>query len=73
MRNIWGTVSNKFDPRAGSMVCSAPDRCSNIRVENVTVTVPSGKAPVYACRHLDEKLLGVTCVEPEKDRDNTNG
>ena len=73
MKNIWGTVSKKFDPRAGSMVCSAPDRCSNIRIENVNVTVPSGKKPVYACKNMDESLLKVTCVEPGTERDNTNG
>ncbi|KAI9150030.1 exopolygalacturonase [Paramyrothecium foliicola] len=73
MKNIWGTVSKKYDPRAGSLVCSAPDRCTNIRLENVNVTVPSGKAPVYACLNLDTSLLDVRCVEPGKERDTTNG
>jgi galacturan 1,4-alpha-galacturonidase len=48
-------------------------RCSNIRVENVTVTVPSRKPPVYACSNVDEGLLDLTCVEPEDDRDTGQG
>lgn len=48
-------------------------RCSNIRVENVTVAVPSRKPPVYACSNLDEGLLDLTCVEPEDDRDTGQG
>lgn len=48
-------------------------RCSNIRVENLTVTVPSRKPPVYACSNVDEGLLDLTCVEPEDDRDTGQG
>ncbi|EFQ32826.1 exopolygalacturonase [Colletotrichum graminicola] len=44
------TVSRRtyknLTPQAGMLVRSAPDRCSNIRAENVTITVPSGKPPV---------------------------
>ncbi|KAK1580040.1 pectin lyase fold/virulence factor [Colletotrichum navitas] len=46
LKNICGTTSEKIDPQAGTLVCSAPERCNNIRAENVTVTVPSGKSPI---------------------------
>ncbi|KAI0007842.1 glycoside hydrolase family 28 protein [Xylariaceae sp. FL0662B] len=62
MKNLYGITSENLDPQAGTLVCSAPDRCSNIRVENVTVTVPSGEQPVYECRNLDESLLKINCT-----------
>ncbi|KAL6918457.1 hypothetical protein FSHL1_009893 [Fusarium sambucinum] len=73
MKNFWGTVSKKFDPRAGSLVCSAPDRCSNIVAENITVGVPSKKPPVYDCSNVDPDTLDITCRDPTTDRDTTNG
>ncbi|UZP38225.1 hypothetical protein NXS19_006041 [Fusarium pseudograminearum] len=73
MKNFWGTVSKKFDPRAGSLVCSAPDRCSNIAAQNITVGVPSRKAPIYDCQNLDTKTLNFTCRDPTSNRDTTNG
>ncbi|KAI8202042.1 Exopolygalacturonase X-1 [Colletotrichum sp. SAR 10_65] len=74
LKNIYGTTSAKLDPQAGTLVCSAPDRCSNIRAENVTVTVPSGKPPVYECKNLDNNLLQINCTSgTDGERDNTNG
>ncbi|KAI0380975.1 glycoside hydrolase family 28 protein [Hypomontagnella monticulosa] len=74
MKNIWGTTSEKLDPQAGTLVCSAPDRCNNIKVENITVTVPSGKPPVYECRNMDNSLLQLTCIEEsDGDRDTSQG
>ncbi|EXF86499.1 exopolygalacturonase [Colletotrichum fioriniae PJ7] len=74
LKNIYGVVSTKLDPQAGSLVCSAADRCSNIRAENVTVTVPSGKPPVYECKNLDKGLLQINCTSgTDGDRDTTNG
>ncbi|KAH6644374.1 exopolygalacturonase [Boeremia exigua] len=73
IKNMYGTTSKSRDPQAGTLICSAPDRCSNIRAENVTVQVPSGKAPVYACRNVDESLLGFDCVAPEGERDLGQG
>ncbi|KAI0902551.1 glycoside hydrolase family 28 protein [Annulohypoxylon nitens] len=75
MKNIYGTTSAKLDPEAGTLVCSAPDRCSGIRVENITVTVPSEKPPVYECRNMDNSLLQLTCIEEsaDEDRDTSQG
>ncbi|KAI0887125.1 glycoside hydrolase family 28 protein [Annulohypoxylon maeteangense] len=74
MKNIYGTTSAKLDPEAGTLVCSAPDRCSGIRVENITVEVPSGKSPVYECRNMDNSLLELTCIaESDEDRDTSQG
>ncbi|KAJ0107470.1 hypothetical protein J7T55_007659 [Diaporthe amygdali] len=73
MKNFWGTTSTKLDPEAGSLVCSASDRCSNIVAQNISVNVPSGEAPVYECSNVDPELLDVTCVAPEGDRDTGSG
>ncbi|KAK6209991.1 cytochrome P450 [Colletotrichum tabaci] len=74
LKNIYGTTSKKLDPQAGTLVCSAPDRCSNIRAENVTVTVPSGKTPVWECKNIDRSLLKINCAGGTGDeRDTTNG
>ncbi|KAJ8113962.1 hypothetical protein OPT61_g4048 [Boeremia exigua] len=73
IKNMYGTTSEKLDPQAGTLICSASDRCSNIRAENITVQVPSGKAPVYACKNLDESLLGFNCTAPAGDRDLGQG
>ncbi|KAK2040889.1 exopolygalacturonase [Colletotrichum somersetense] len=62
LKNMYGTTSEKFDPQAGTLVCSDPDRCSNIRAENVTVTVPSGKPPTWECKNVDESLLDINCA-----------
>jgi galacturan 1,4-alpha-galacturonidase len=51
-----------------------PQRCSNIVVENITVTVPSKKPPVYDCQNLDTTTLDITCVDPANtDRDTSQG
>lgn len=73
MRNFWGTVSSKYDPKAGSLVCSAADRCSNIVAEDISVNVPSGEPPVYDCSNVDPDLLDFTCEDPEGDRDTGSG
>ncbi|KAH7075157.1 exopolygalacturonase [Paraphoma chrysanthemicola] len=62
IKNMYGSVSKKLDPQAGSLVCSAADRCDNIRVENITVRVPSGKPPVYECKNIDRSLLQINCT-----------
>ncbi|KAI1081031.1 glycoside hydrolase family 28 protein [Whalleya microplaca] len=62
MKNMYGTTSVSLDPQAGTLVCSAPERCNNIRVKNVTVTVPSKEEPVYECRNLDNSLLQINCT-----------
>ncbi|KAK7725800.1 hypothetical protein SLS63_007955 [Diaporthe eres] len=73
MRNFWGSVSDKYDPEAGSLVCSAADRCSNIVAQNISVNVPSGEPPIYECSNVDAEFLDVTCVDPEGDRDTGSG
>ncbi|RYN96331.1 putative exopolygalacturonase X [Alternaria tenuissima] len=62
IKNMYGTTSGKEDPEAGTLVCSAPDRCSNIRAENITVQVPSREPPVYECRNVDPSLLDISCM-----------
>ncbi|KAJ4992889.1 exopolygalacturonase [Stagonosporopsis vannaccii] len=73
IKNMYGTTSESLDPQAGTLICSALDRCSNIRAENITVQVPSGKSPVYACKNIDENLLGLDCIGPAGNRDLGQG
>ncbi|ORY61546.1 pectin lyase fold/virulence factor [Pseudomassariella vexata] len=74
MKNMDGVTSAKLDPKAGSMVCSAEDRCSNIRAENISITVPSGKTPLYECKNLGVSLLQINCTaETEGDQDTSQG
>ena len=40
--NMYGTTSSARDPNIGTIVCSSPDVCSNIYVENIDVVSPSG-------------------------------
>ncbi|KAF2187158.1 glycoside hydrolase family 28 protein [Zopfia rhizophila CBS 207.26] len=74
IKNMYGSASAKLDPQAGTLVCSASDRCSNIRAENITVTVPSGAQPVYECRNVDSSLLQINCTAGSDDeRDTSQG
>ncbi|KAB2104839.1 Exopolygalacturonase [Alternaria gaisen] len=74
IKNMYGTTSGKENPEAGTLVCSAPDRCSNIRAENITVQVPSREPPVYECRNVDPNLLDISCMATdETERDTTQG
>ncbi|OHF03443.1 polygalacturonase [Colletotrichum orchidophilum] len=61
-KNFVGTTSPKNDPGAGSLVCSSPDTCHNIRATNINVKVPSGKPPQWVCINLDNSLLQINCV-----------
>ncbi|KAF2020142.1 glycoside hydrolase family 28 protein [Aaosphaeria arxii CBS 175.79] len=73
VKNLRGTTSKKADPEAGTLVCSAPDRCSNIRVEDVDIKVPSGNTTTWECMNVDESLLKINCVASDGERDTTNG
>ena len=51
----------------------AEQRCSNIRVENITVQVPSGEPPVYECKNVEEGLLQINCTDPAVERETGQG
>ncbi|KAH8908026.1 polygalacturonase [Coniochaeta sp. PMI_546] len=61
-KNMWGTTSKKYDPKVGTLVCSSPDKCRNIRAENITVTPPSGKTATWVCTNMDNSLLDINCI-----------
>ncbi|KAI9150822.1 Exopolygalacturonase X-2 [Paramyrothecium foliicola] len=64
-KDFYGTVSKKYDPIVGSLICSTPNTCDNIRAENISISTPSGKTPQWSCRNMDESLLqlnGVGCI-----------
>ncbi|CRK39620.1 exopolygalacturonase X like protein [Verticillium longisporum] len=60
-KNMWGTTSKSHDPNVGTLVCSAPGLCKNIRAQNITVTPPSGKPAKFICTNLDNSLLDIAC------------
>ncbi|KAL5339596.1 pectin lyase fold/virulence factor [Aspergillus crustosus] len=59
--NIYGTTSDARDPNIGTIVCSSPDVCSDIYVENIDVLSPSGTND-FICTNVDESLLQVNCT-----------
>ncbi|CRK23430.1 hypothetical protein BN1708_003700 [Verticillium longisporum] len=64
-KDFTGTVSKRYDPRAGALICSTPDTCDNIRAWDIDLKTPSGKAPEWQCRNVEESLLqlgGKGCI-----------
>ncbi|CBF78078.1 hypothetical protein AN8761.2 [Aspergillus nidulans FGSC A4] len=59
--NMYGTTSSARDPNIGTIVCSSPDVCSNIYVENIDVVSPSGTND-FICTNVNESLLQVNCT-----------
>ncbi|KAH9212003.1 polygalacturonase [Leptodontidium sp. 2 PMI_412] len=60
--SFTGVTSKKYDPRAGSLVCSSSTTCSNIAAHNINVTVPSGKNATYTCTNMDKSELDLNCI-----------
>lgn len=57
-----GTTSSKYEPVSGYVVCSSPDVCSDIEVEDIDVVAPDGTKNLFECGNVDESLLqGITC------------
>ncbi|KAK1962382.1 pectin lyase-like protein [Colletotrichum sublineola] len=67
LKNIYGTKSEKLDPQAGNLALVLQ---TNIRAENVTVTVPSGKSPVWECKNVDKSLLDINCAPGRDEKRN---
>lgn len=63
VKNFQGTTSDKYDPLVGYLVCSSPNVCSNITLENIDVVSPSG-TNLFTCDNVDEGLLSVNCSAP---------
>ncbi|KAI4617003.1 Exopolygalacturonase [Alternaria ethzedia] len=61
VKNFHGTTSKKYDPLVGYLVCSSPAVCSNINIENVNVTSPSGTNQ-YTCLNIDGIESQVNCT-----------
>ncbi|KAL4917705.1 pectin lyase fold/virulence factor [Aspergillus aurantiobrunneus] len=59
--NMFGTTSDARDPNVGTIVCSSPNVCSDIYVENIDVVSPSGTNE-FVCTNVDESLLQVNCT-----------
>ncbi|OQD83889.1 hypothetical protein PENANT_c015G02823 [Penicillium antarcticum] len=59
--NFNGVTSGKYDPNVGTIVCSSPDVCSDIKATNIDVTSPDGDDQ-FTCTNVDNSLLNVNCV-----------
>lgn len=64
--DMTGTTSSKYEPVSGYAVCSSPEVCSGIRVEDIEVRAPDGTRNLWRCGNVDESLLeGITCEAVE--------
>ncbi|KAI3334282.1 glycoside hydrolase family 28 protein [Ustulina deusta] len=61
-KDFYGTTSTRHDPQVGSLICSDPSVCKNIRAENIAVSPPSAEAAEWVCTNMDEGLLDINCV-----------
>ncbi|TRX93433.1 hypothetical protein FHL15_005708 [Xylaria flabelliformis] len=61
-KDFYGTTSKKHDPQVGTLVCSDPSVCKNVRAENIAVSPPSAATAEWICTNMDEGLLDVNCV-----------
>ncbi|PQE07854.1 Exopolygalacturonase A protein [Rutstroemia sp. NJR-2017a WRK4] len=61
-KSFSGITSKKYDPVAGSLVCSSPTVCGNIVAKDIHVTVPSGKNATYTCTNMNNTQLGLNCA-----------
>ncbi|KAL3426800.1 murein transglycosylase [Phlyctema vagabunda] len=61
-KEFTGTSSKKYDPRAGSLVCSSTDVCKNIAAKDIRVAVPSGKNATYTCTNMETSILELNCT-----------
>ncbi|KAJ5754171.1 uncharacterized protein N7511_008324 [Penicillium nucicola] len=59
--NFNGVTSGKYDPNVGTIVCSSPDVCSDIKATNIDVTSPDGDDK-FTCTNVDDSLLDVNCA-----------
>ncbi|KAJ5305839.1 hypothetical protein N7508_004854 [Penicillium antarcticum] len=59
--NFNGVTSGKYDPNVGTIVCSSPDVCSDIKATNIDVTSPDGDDQ-FTCTNVDNSLLNFNCV-----------
>ena len=67
MNNFTGTSSDAYDPISGYVVCSSPDTCSNIELNDIHVTSPSGVVNKFTCGNVDKSLLhGIKCTKKDK-------
>ncbi|CAE7030548.1 Exopolygalacturonase [Pyrenophora teres f. teres] len=61
IKNFKGTTSKKYDPLVGYVVCSSPSVCSNINIENVNITSPSG-TNLFTCSNVGGIEKQVNCT-----------
>jgi galacturan 1,4-alpha-galacturonidase len=62
IKHFKGTTSKKYDPLVGYLVCSSPKTCSNIKIEDVVVTSPTGKNG-YQCGSIPGIETQVNCTK----------
>ncbi|KAF2754991.1 polygalacturonase precursor [Pseudovirgaria hyperparasitica] len=62
MHDFSGKTSKKYDPIVGTLVCSSPNVCSDIKVSGMNVKSPKGFAQ-WTCANIDKAgLQGLNCT-----------
>jgi galacturan 1,4-alpha-galacturonidase len=63
MTNFKGTTSKARSPYSGYVVCSSPNVCKNILVDDIDVVSPAGTTNSFQCGNVDAGLLhGINCT-----------
>ena len=67
MSNFSGTTSQKYAPISGYVVCSSPDVCDDIKLNDIHVVAPGGQENLFTCGDVDKSLLhGINCTTVNK-------
>lgn len=65
--NIHGTTSKKYSPVSGYILCSSPQVCSDIEVNDIKVVSTDGTTNLFTCGNVDASLLhGITCTSKNR-------
>lgn len=65
--DVQGTTSTKYNPISGYVVCSNPDVCTNIVLEDIAVVAPSGVENEFTCGDVNQALLhNINCTTVNK-------
>jgi galacturan 1,4-alpha-galacturonidase len=63
MTDFKGTTSKARSPYSGYVVCSSPNVCKNILVDDIDVVSPAGTTNSFQCGNVDAGLLhGINCT-----------
>ncbi|PNS13915.1 Endopolygalacturonase B [Sphaceloma murrayae] len=63
IKGVKGTATSKYKNVSGYVRCSSNTTCSDIELQDVSVTAPNGTRNLFTCGNVDQSLLqGITCT-----------